>query len=174
MCSSDLEKLDALDVFHPDRIAGRILGMGDIVGLVEKAAETVEREEAEKLALKLKKGEFDFDDMLSQLRQLKKMGGLSGVMGLLPGVAKVKAQMAEAKIDDKIVRRQEAIINSMTKKERRDARLLDARRKRRIAAGSGTSVEDINRLVKQYMEMSRMMKQVSKLDRKSTRLNSSH
>jgi signal recognition particle subunit SRP54 len=160
------EKIDALDVFHPDRIAGRILGMGDIVGLVEKAAETVEREEAEKLAAKVKKGEFDFDDMLTQLRQLKKMGGLSSVMGLLPGMGKIKQQIGEAKIDDRIVRRQEAIINSMTSKERRDSRLLNASRKRRIAAGSGTTVEEINRLVKQYMEMSRMMKQVSKLGQK--------
>ena len=160
------EKLDALDVFHPDRIAGRILGMGDIVGLVEKAAETVEREEAEKLARKVQKGEFDFDDMASQLRQLRKMGGLSGVMGLLPGIGKIQKQLSEAKVDDKVVRRQEAIISSMTAKERRYPKLLNASRKRRIAGGSGTSVEDINRLIKQHMEMSRMMKQVSKLGQK--------
>ncbi|MBI3453706.1 MAG: signal recognition particle protein [Rhodospirillales bacterium] len=160
------EKLDAIDVFHPDRIAGRILGMGDIVGLVEKAAETVEKEEAEKLARKAAKGEFDFDDMAAQLRQLRKMGGLSGVMGLLPGVGKIKKQMAEAKVDDRIVRRQEAIIGSMTKAERRDVRLLNGRRRRRIAKGSGTTVEEVNRLVKQYMEMGRMMKQVTKLGQK--------
>ncbi len=160
------EKLDALDVFHPDRIAGRILGMGDVVSLVEKAAETVEREEAEKLAAKVSKGEFDFEDMAAQLRQLRKMGGLSSLMGMLPGIGKVQKQIAEAKIDDKMVRRQEAIIQSMTPKERRYPKLLNASRKRRIAAGSGVSVEDINKLVKQYMEMSRMVKQVSKLGQK--------
>jgi signal recognition particle subunit SRP54 len=160
------EKLDALDVFHPDRIAGRILGMGDIVGLVEKAAETVEKEEAEKLARKVQKGDFDFDDMAQQLRQLRKMGGLSSVMNLLPGIGKMKQQLANTKIDDRVVKRQEAIISSMTKKERRDVKLLNASRKRRIAAGSGTTVEEINRLVKQYLEMQRMMKQVSKLGQK--------
>jgi len=160
------EKLDALDVFYPDRIAGRILGMGDIVGLVEKAAETVEKEEAEKLARKVQKGEFDLEDMAGQLRQLRRMGGLGGVMGMLPGVQKVKAQLDGAKVDDRMIRRQEAIIGSMTKAERRDVKLLNANRRRRIAAGSGTSVEDVNRLVKQYMEMSRMMKQVSKLGQK--------
>jgi signal recognition particle subunit SRP54 len=160
------EKVDALDVFHPDRIAGRILGMGDIVGLVEKAAETVEKEEAEKLARKVQKGEFDLDDMASQLRQLRKMGGLGGVMGMLPGIQKVKAQLDSARVDDRVIKRQEAIIGSMTKAERRDVKLLNANRRRRIAAGSGTSVEDVNRLVKQYMEMARMMKQVSKLGQK--------
>jgi signal recognition particle subunit SRP54 len=157
------EKLDALDVFHPDRIAGRILGMGDIVGLVEKAAETVEREEAEKLAKKVQKGEFDFDDMATQLRQLRKMGGLSSVMGLLPGIGKMQKQIADAKIDDKMVRKQEAIISSMTRQERRYPKLLNASRKRRIASGSGTTVEEVNRLIKQHLEMSRMMKQVTKL-----------
>ena len=160
------EKLDALDVFHPDRVAGRILGMGDIVGLVEKAAETVEKEEAEKLARKVQKGEFDLEDMASQLKQLRRMGGLGGVMGMLPGVQKVKAQLDGAKVDDRMIRRQEAIIGSMTRAERRDVKLLNANRRRRIAAGSGTSVEDVNRLVKQYMEMSRMMKQVSRLGQK--------
>ncbi len=160
------EKLDALDAFHPDRIAGRILGMGDVVSLVEKAVETVEKEEAEKLAQKVSKGEFDFDDMASQLRQLRKMGGLSGVMGMLPGIGKMQKQISEAKIDDKMVRKQEAIISSMTPKERRYPKLLNASRKRRIASGSGTTVEDINRLYKQFMEMSRMVKQVSKLGQK--------
>ena len=160
------EKLDALDVFHPDRIAGRILGMGDIVGLVEKAAETVEKEEAEKLARKVQKGEFDLEDMASQLKQLRRMGGLGGVMGMLPGVQKVKAQLDSARVDDRVIKRQEAIIGSMTRAERRDVKLLNANRRRRIAAGSGTSVEDVNRLVKQYMEMARMMKQVSKLGQK--------
>jgi signal recognition particle subunit SRP54 len=160
------EKLDALDTFHPDRIAGRILGMGDVVSLVEKAVETVEKDEAEKLARKVQKGEFDFDDMASQLKQLRKMGGLSGVMGMLPGVGKIKQQLANAKVDDKVVKRQEAIISSMTKAERRNVKLLNGSRRRRIATGSGTSVEDVNRLVKQFMEMSRMVKQVSKLGQK--------
>ncbi len=160
------EKMDALDVFHPDRIAGRILGMGDIVGLVEKAQENVEAEDAEKLARKIKKGEFDFDDMLSQLEQLKKMGGLGGVMNMLPGVQKMKAQLANANVDEKVVGRQTAIIRSMTKKERRDAKLLNGSRKRRIASGSGTTVEEVNRLVKQFMEMSRVMKQMGKLGQK--------
>jgi signal recognition particle subunit SRP54 len=160
------EKMDALDVFHPDRIAGRILGMGDIVGLVEKAQENVEAEAAEKLARKIKKGDFDFDDMLSQLDQVKKMGGLGGVMGMLPGVQKMKAQLANANVDEKVLGRQSAIIRSMTKKERRDAKLLNGSRKRRIAAGSGTTVEEVNRLVKQFMEMSRVMKQMGKLGQK--------
>jgi signal recognition particle subunit SRP54 len=160
------EKLDALDTFHPDRIAGRILGMGDVVSLVEKAVETVEKDEAEKLARKVQKGDFDFDDMASQLKQLRKMGGLSGVMGMLPGVGKIKQQLANAKVDDKVVKRQEAIISSMTKAERRNVKLLNGSRRRRIATGSGTSVEDVNRLVKQFMEMSRMVKQVSKLGQK--------
>jgi signal recognition particle subunit SRP54 len=160
------EKMDALDVFYPDRIAGRILGMGDIVGLVEKAQENVAAEDAEKLARKLKSGEFDFNDMLSQLEQLKKMGGLGGVMNMLPGVQKMKAQMANANIDEKVVGRQTAIIRAMTKKERRDSKLLNGSRKRRIATGSGTSVEEVNRLVKQFMEMSRVMKQMGKLGQK--------
>ncbi len=160
------EKMDALDVFHPDRIAGRILGMGDIVGLVEKAQENVEAEDAEKLARKIKTGDFDFNDMLSQLEQLKKMGGLGGVMNMLPGVQKMKAQLANANVDEKVVGRQSAIIRSMTKKERRDAKLLNGSRKRRIASGSGTTVEEVNRLVKQFMEMSRVMKQMGKLGQK--------
>jgi signal recognition particle subunit SRP54 len=140
--------------------------MGDVVGLVEKAAETVEREEAEKLAAKVKKGEFDFEDMATQLRQLRKMGGLSDIMGMLPGIGKMQKQIADAKIDNKMVGRQEAIIMSMTPKERRYPKLLNASRKRRIAQGSGTTVEDVNRLIKQHLEMSRMMKQVSKLGQK--------
>src|SRR5690349_4387564 len=122
------EKLDALEDFHPDRIAGRILGMGDVVSLVERAAETVDREEAEKLAQKFQKGEgFDFDDLLKQLRQVRKMGGMTGVLGMLPGIAKVKKQLNEAKIDDGMIKKQEAIILSMTKKERRNWKLLNAK-----------------------------------------------
>ncbi|MBI1244715.1 MAG: signal recognition particle protein [Alphaproteobacteria bacterium] len=160
------EKMDAIDVFHPDRIAGRILGMGDIVGLVEKAQETVAAEDAEKLAAKIKKGDFDFNDMLSQLEQVKKMGGLDGVMGMLPGVQKMKAQLANANVNEKMIDRQAAIIRSMTRKERRDAKLLNGSRKRRIASGSGTTVEEVNRLVKQFMDMSRVMKQMGKLGQK--------
>jgi signal recognition particle subunit SRP54 len=160
------EKLDALEDFHPDRIANRILGMGDVVSLVEKAAETIDREEAEKLAAKLQKGSFDLDDFVSQLRQLKKMGGMSGVMGMLPGVGKIKKQLEEANVDQNLLKRQEAIILSMTPAERRDWRLLNARRKQRVAAGSGTTVPEINRLLKQFQEMSRMMKQVQALGKK--------
>jgi signal recognition particle subunit SRP54 len=157
------EKLDALEDFHPDRIAGRILGMGDVVSLVEKAAETIEHEDAEKLAAKMQAGTFDLDDMASQLRQLRRMGGMGGVMGMLPGIGKLKQQMAAANLDDKVIRQQEAIISSMTRKERRNVALLNASRRKRIASGSGTSVQLVNRLIKQYQEMSRMMKQVQKM-----------
>jgi signal recognition particle subunit SRP54 len=160
------EKLDALETFHPDRIAGRILGMGDVVSLVEKAAETVDKEEAEKFAAKIEKGNFDLDDLASQLRQLRKMGGLGGMMNLLPGVGKIKKQMAEANIDDRIVKRQEAIISSMTKAERKNPKILNASRRRRIAEGSGTTVQDVNRLLKQHQDMAAMMKKVSKLGKK--------
>ncbi len=160
------EKLDAIEAFYPDRIAGRILGMGDVVGLVEKAAENIDREEAEKLAKKLQKGGFDLDDLASQLKQLKKMGGMSGVMGMLPGINKVKKQLEEANIDEKVIKRQEAILSSMTQKERRNPKLLDGSRRRRIAAGSGTTVPEINRLLKQYQDMADMMKRMNKLGKK--------
>jgi signal recognition particle subunit SRP54 len=160
------EKLDALEPFHGDRIARRILGMGDVVSLVEKAAETIERDEAEKLAAKIQKGRFDLEDLLSQLRQLKKMGGMSGLLGLLPGVAKMKKQLAGAQIDESVLTRQEAIILSMTKKERVNPDVIQASRKRRIAAGSGTEVSEVNRLLKQFMEMQRVMKQAKKMGAK--------
>jgi signal recognition particle subunit SRP54 len=160
------EKLDAIEAFHADRIAGRILGMGDVVGLVEKAAETIDKEEAEKLAKKLQKGGFDLDDLASQLKQLRKMGGMSGVMGMLPGINKVKKQLEEANIDEKVIKRQEAILSSMTQKERRNPKLLDGSRRRRIAAGSGTTVPEINRLLKQYQDMADMMKRMNKLGKK--------
>ncbi|HVH83572.1 MAG TPA: signal recognition particle protein [Steroidobacteraceae bacterium] len=160
------EKLDALEPFHPQRIAGRILGMGDVVSLVEKAAETIEREEAEKLARKIEKGSFDLDDLAQQLRQLRKMGGMEGVLAMLPGVAKAKRALAEHKLDPRLLKCQEAIIGSMTKAERRNPNLIHSSRKRRIAAGSGTSVQDVNKLLKQFQEMSRMMKQVAKLGKK--------
>jgi len=160
------EKLDALEDFHPERIASRILGMGDVVSLVEKAAETIEQDEAERLAAKLQKGAFDLDDFASQLAQIGKMGGMKGLMGLLPGVAKVKKQMAEGAIDDRLLARQQAIISSMTPKERRNAKILKGSRKRRIAAGSGTTVQDVNRLLKQFKDMTVMMKRVRKLGKK--------
>ena len=160
------EKLDALEAFHPERIASRILGMGDIVSLVEKAAETVEQEEAAKLAADFEKGKFDFDALASQLKQIRRMGGMGGILGMLPGVAKMKAQLANAKIDEKMIARQEAIICSMTKQERRRPDIIKASRKRRIAEGSGTTVQEVNRLMKQQMEMERVMKQAKKLGQK--------
>ncbi len=152
------ERIGALEPFHPERIAGRILGMGDVVSLVEKAAETVDRDEADKLAAKMAKGNFDLDDLAGQLRQIRRMGGMGGMLSLLPGVGKLKKQLGEANIDETIVKRQEAIIASMTKAERRNPKLLNGSRRRRIAAGSGTSVPEINRLLKQYQDMADMMK----------------
>jgi signal recognition particle subunit SRP54 len=160
------EKLDGLEAFHPERIAGRILGMGDVVSLVERAAETIEKDEAEKLASKLQKGKFDLDDMAAQFRQMRKMGGMKGLMGMLPGLGKMKDQLDNAKIDDKMLKRQEAIIGSMTKQERRNPKIILASRKRRIAAGSGTTVQDVNRLLKQHQQMNDMMKRVKKLGKK--------
>ena len=157
------EKLENLEDFHPERVAGRILGMGDVVSLVEKAAETIEVEEAEKIALKMQKGQFDFNDMLTQLQQVSKMGGLGGVLAMLPGVGKLQKQMASAGVDDKSIARQVAIIQSMTAQERKSPKLLNASRKRRVASGSGTTAQEINRLLKQQMEMARMMKKVGKM-----------
>ena len=157
------EQADNLEDFHPERVAGRILGMGDVVSLVEKAAETMEAEEAERLAARMQKGKFDLDDMLSQLQQVSRMGGLGGLMGMLPGVAKLQKQMVGAGVDDKVIGRQAAIIQSMTKAERKNPKMLNASRKRRVAAGSGAVVPEINRLLKQYMEMGRMMKKVGKM-----------
>jgi len=160
------EKQDALEDFHPERVAGRILGMGDIVGLVERASETIDQAEAEKLAARMMKGKFDLEDFASQLRQISKMGDLSGILGMLPGAGKIKQQLAGANLDTKIVARQVAIISSMTKKERRTPDIIKANRKKRIAAGSGTSVQDVNRLLKQFDDMSTMMKKMSKLGQK--------
>ncbi|MDH3230790.1 MAG: signal recognition particle protein [Alphaproteobacteria bacterium] len=160
------EGLDALEGFHPERIANRILGMGDVVGLVEKAAETIEQEEAEKLAKKMQKGNIDLDDLALQLRQMRKMGGLSGVMSMLPGVSKVQKQMAEARIDDKEIGRQEAIISSMTPKERKSPKIIQASRKRRIASGSGTSVSEVNKLLKQHLMMVKVMKKMGRMGKK--------
>jgi signal recognition particle subunit SRP54 len=160
------EKLDALEDFYPERVAGRILGMGDIVGLVERAAETIDRAEAERLATRMTKGTFDLDDYASQLKQITKMGSLSGILGMLPGVAKVKAQLAGANLDTTILKRQAAIISSMTVKERRQPDIIKASRKKRIAAGSGTSVQEINKLLKQFDDMTTMMKRMTKLGEK--------
>jgi signal recognition particle subunit SRP54 len=157
------ERLDALEAFHPERVASRILGMGDVVSLVEKAAESIDRDEAEKLARRLQKGQFDLEDLQAQLQQIKKMGGMGGILGMLPGVAKVKKQMAEAKVDEKAIARQSAIISSMTPRERRNAKLIGASRKRRIAAGSGTSVQEVNKLLKQHQQMQTMMKRMKKM-----------
>ena len=140
--------------------------MGDVVSLVEKAAETVDQDEAEKLAKKLQKGSFDLDDLAGQLKQIRKMGGMGGIMGMLPGVQKIKKQLDGAKLDEGLLKRQEAIISSMTKAEKRNPRILDGSRRRRIAAGSGTTVPEINRLLKQYQDMADMMKRMNKLGKK--------
>jgi len=159
------EKLDQLEDFHADRVAGRILGMGDIVSLVEKAMEATEQAEAEKLALKMQKGQFDLNDLAQQMKQLQKMGGLGGIMGMLPGIGKMQKQL-EGKVDEKVVKRSLAIISAMTPKERRVPDIIKASRKTRIAKGAGVQVQDVNKLLKQHQEMSRMMKQVSKMGQK--------
>tara|TARA_Y100000590_G_scaffold335755_1_gene382233 strand:+ start:66 stop:1424 length:1359 start_codon:yes stop_codon:yes gene_type:complete len=156
------EKIDNIEVFHPDRIANRILGMGDIVSLVEKASEDLDQENLKQTEEKLKKGQFSMDDYLSQLRQMKKMGGIEGVMSFLPGVSKIKSQMDQAGIDEKIVTQNEAVILSMTKQERENPKIIDGSRKKRIADGSGTNVANVNKLIKQFKMMSEMMKKMSK------------
>jgi signal recognition particle subunit SRP54 len=156
------ERMDALEDFHPSRVADRILGMGDIVSLVEKASQTVSAEDAQKMAKKLKKGVFDLDDLRAQLLQMKKMGGMGGLMAMMPGVGQIKKAMAGANVDEKIFDRQIAIIGSMTKAERANPDLLNAKRRIRIAKGSGTKVEDVNKLMKQHRQMADMMKKVSK------------
>ena len=156
------EKLDELEDFHPDRIANRILDMGDVVSLVEKAAETIDAEKAAKIAKKMQKGKFDLEDLSDQINQMKKLGGMSSIMGMLPGVGKMKKQLDQANLDDSIFTRQQAIISSMTLKERRFPKLLNASRKKRIAAGSGTSVQEINKLLKMHRQMADMMKKMKK------------
>ena len=160
------EKLDALEDFHPERVAGRILGMGDVVGLVEKAAEIVDQKEAEKIAKKMAKGTFDLEDFASQLKQVGKMGSISSILGMLPGGAKLQAAAGDAKIDPKMLARQIAIVGSMTPKERKNPEILKASRKKRIASGSGTTVQDVNKLLKQFDDMSDMMKRMNKLGQK--------
>jgi signal recognition particle subunit SRP54 len=160
------EKLDALEEFHPARVAGRILGMGDIVSLVEKAQEQIEAAEAERMMKRFQKGRFDMNDLKSQFDQMLKLGGMQGVMGMLPGMAKAQKQMAEAGMDDKVIKRQIAVIQSMTKAERKNPELLQASRKRRIAAGCGLDVQDVNKLLKMHRQMADMMKQMGKMGKK--------
>jgi signal recognition particle subunit SRP54 len=158
------EKVEALEVYHPDRLADRILGMGDIVSFVEKAAATIDQNEAQKMTEKFLAGkDFDFNDLLKQFQQMHKMGGIAGLLNFLPGMGKIKDQIKSANVDDKALKRQEAIIQSMTKAERKDVDLLQASRKRRIAAGAGVDVADVNRLIKQFLEMRKMMRQIQKL-----------
>ena len=161
------EKVDNLEAFHPDRIANRILGMGDIVSLVEKASETIDQENLKETEDRLRKGSFSLEDYLSQLRQMKKMGGMEGVMSLMPGVAKIKKQMDSSGIDENIIKTNEAIILSMTKAERQNPKIINGSRKKRIAGGSGSDVATINKLIKQFRMMSDMMKRAAKGDPKA-------
>ena len=156
------EKIDNFEVFHPDRIANRILGMGDVVSLVEKASQDLGEENIKKAEENLKKGKFSMEDYLTQLRQMKKMGGIEGLMSFMPGVSKIKSQMDKAGVDEKIITQNEAIILSMTKKERENPKIIDGSRRKRIANGSGTDVATINKLLKQFKMMSEMMKKMSK------------
>jgi signal recognition particle subunit SRP54 len=155
------EKTDALEDFYPSRIAGRILGMGDIVSLVEKAAANIDAEKAARAAEKMRKGQFDLGDMREQLLQMASMGGISGLMGMMPGIAKMKNQIAAAGLDDKVIKRQVAIIDSMTRQERKNPDILKASRKKRIAAGAGQNVEQVNKLLKMHRNMADMMKAMS-------------
>ncbi len=157
------EKLDGLDVFHPGRVASRILGMGDVVSLVERAAETIQQEEAEALAAKMAKGQFDMNDLRAQLQQMQRMGGLGALAGMLPGMKKVQGAMAQSGMDDRILVRMDAMISSMTPKERAKPELLQAKRKIRIANGSGTTVQEVNKLLKMHQEMSTAMKKIRKM-----------
>jgi signal recognition particle subunit SRP54 len=160
------EKMEALEEFHPERVAGRILGMGDIVSLVEKAQEQLEAAEAERMMKRFQKGRFDMNDLKSQFEQMQKLGGMSGVMGMMPGMGKMQKQMAEAGVDDRVIKRQIAIIQSMTKEERRKPELMQASRKKRVAAGAGMEVQDVNKLLKMHRQMSDMMKKVGKMGKK--------
>ena len=160
------EKIDAIEAFDAGRIANSILGQGDVVGLVEKAAEVIDQQEAEKMAAKMMKGKFTLEDMAEQFKQIRKMGDVKGLMGMIPGAAKMKDQIAAANIDDKTIARQEAIILSMTLEERQKPKLLNGSRRRRIATGSGTSVQDVNRVLKQFKQMSQMMKKAGKMGKK--------
>ena len=157
------EKIDAIEAFHPGRVASRILGMGDIVSIVEKAAEHVEEEEAERLAARMAKGQFDLNDLRTQLKQMQNMGGLGMLAGMMPGMKKAKAAMNAANMDDKVLVHMDAIIGSMTPTEREKPALMNAKRKRRVAGGSGTQVQDVNKLLKMHQEMGKAMKQIKKM-----------
>ncbi|NCP24592.1 MAG: signal recognition particle protein [Erythrobacter sp.] len=157
------EKLDAIEAFDPKRVAGRILGMGDVVSLVEKAAASVKQEDAEALAKKMAKGQFDLDDLRMQLKQMQNMGGLGMLAGMMPGMKKAKAAMAASNMDDRVLLHMDAIIGSMTAKERKRPELMNAKRKKRVAAGSGTQVQDVNKVLKMHQEMGRAMKQIKKM-----------
>jgi signal recognition particle subunit SRP54 len=157
------EKLDAIEPFHPSRVAGRILGMGDIVSIVEKAAATIQEDEAERMAARMAKGQFDMNDLRMQLKQMQNMGGLGALAGMMPGMKKAKAAMQSSGMDDRVLLRMDAIIGSMTPKERTRPDLLNAKRKIRIANGSGTQVQDVNKLLKMHQEMERAMKQIKKM-----------
>src|SRR5690606_7952665 len=157
------EKLDALEAFHPGRVAGRILGMGDIVSIVEKAAATIDKADADKLAERMLKGQFDMNDLRTQLRQMQSMGGLGLLAGMMPGMKKAKQAMAASGVDDRVLLHMDAIIGSMTAKERTHPELMNAKRKKRVAAGSGTQVQDVNKLLKMHQEMGRAMKQIRKM-----------
>jgi len=159
------EKIDELDVFDARRVAGTILGQGDVVGLVERVSQVVKQEDAEKAAQKLLKGLFTLEDMGKQLGQLRQMGDIKGLMGMIPGIGKAKKELAAANIDDKKIAQQQAIIQSMTPKERRNSKIINGSRRKRIAAGSGTSVQEVNRLLKQFLMMSKMMKQAGKMSK---------
>jgi signal recognition particle subunit SRP54 len=160
------EKMDALETFEPERIAGRILGMGDIVALVEKAQEVLEAEQAERMMKRFQKGQFNMNDLKGQLEQMLKMGGMQGMMGMMPGMAKMQKQLDDAGFDDSVIKRQIALINSMTKKERARPELLQASRKKRIAAGAGQEVSDLNKLLKMQRQMADAMKKMGKMGKK--------
>jgi signal recognition particle subunit SRP54 len=160
------EALDKIEEFYPERIASRILDMGDVLSLVEKAADAISQEDAQKFAEKMQSGAFDLNDMADQLKQMQKIGGMSGIMGMLPGIGKMKDKINQAGLDDSLITHQVAIIQSMTQKERQLPKVLNASRRKRIAQGSGTSVQEVNRLIKQYLQMSTVMKQAGKLGEK--------
>ena len=157
------EKIDEFEEFHPDRLAGRILGQGDVVSLVEKAIEKVDKDEVEKMAQKMMKGHFDLEDMLSQLRQVQKLGSLGGIIGMIPGLSKFKSQIEQAGVGDNLIKKQEAVILSMTRQERKNPDIIKASRKKRIAAGAGVEVHEVNKLLKSYEQMSTMMKRMGKM-----------
>jgi len=157
------EKMDGLEAFHPERVAGRILGMGDVVSLVEKAAESIQVEDAERLAAKMAKGQFDMNDLRAQLAQMRRMGGLGALAGMIPGMKAAKQAMASGAVDEKILVRMDAMVGSMTPKERAKPELINAKRKIRIAKGSGTSVQDVNKLLKMHQEMANAMKKIKKM-----------